>query len=102
MEWNHKAIKFYSVHDMGAGYHLRKVENLLKVFDAGKPLKNVNECLELYNAKQFIDAGLQFPEWSDTTMSSFKDKCRKIPGLIGRFLGSVNDCNLDYHHQPIE
>lgn len=94
MEWDHKAIKFYSAHDMGAGHHLRKVEELLKVFDVEKRLENIDECMELYNVKKFIDAGLRFPEWSDTMVESFKGKCRKIPGLVGKFLGSINDSNI--------
>ena len=101
MEWNHNAIKFYSAHDMGAGHHLRKVEDLLKVFDEEKPLQNINECMELYNVKKFIDADLRFPEWSDATMGSFKDKCRKIPGLVGRFLGAVNDSNIQDHYDAM-
>lgn len=94
MEWDHKAIKFYSAQDLGAGHHLRKVEELLKVFDHQTTLVSINECLELYNVKKFIDEGLRFPEWSDATMASFKDKCRKIPGLVGRFLGTINDSNI--------
>ena len=98
MEWNHEAIKFYSAQDWGAGHHLRKVEDLLKTFEPQTLLGSIDECLELYNVKKFIDAGLRFPEWSDVMVDSFKDKCRKIPGLIGKFLGAVNDSNiLDYY-----
>ena len=101
MEYDYKAIKFYSTHDWGAGYHLRKVEELLKVFDPQMALGSINKCLELYNVKKFIDAGLRFPEWSDAMIGSFEDKCRKIPGLVGRFLGTINDSNILDHYDAM-
>lgn len=101
MEWDHKAIKFYSAQDLGAGHHLRKAEDLLVVFNPQMTLGNINDCLELYNVKKFIDADLRFPEWSDATIKSFKDKCRKIPGLVGRFIGTINDSNILDHYDAM-
>lgn len=101
MEWNHEAIMFYSAQDLGVGHHLRKVESLLKAFDSQSILESINECLELYNVKKFIDAGLRFPEWSDDMVDFFKDRCRKIPSLIGKFLGAVNDSNILDHYNAM-
>lgn len=101
MERNHEAIKFYSAQDWGTGYYLKKVEDLLNAFNPQMILGNINECLELYNVKKFIDAGLRFPEWSDALVNSFQDRCRKIPSVIGKFLGAVNDSNILDHYDAM-
>ena len=101
MEYDYKVIKFHGVYDLGTGHHLRKVEELFKVFDPEVSLVSINECLQLYNVKKFMDADLRIPEWTDTMVDSFKDKCKKIPGIVGRFLGTVNDSNILEHYDTL-
>lgn len=94
MKIDSRAIKFYGVNDLGAGYHLKKVETLLETFNANEPAVDINQCLEMYNGKKYIDVELRMAYWTDETFRSYKEKCKRIPAMIGKFLRTVDGTNL--------
>lgn len=50
--------KIYSLHDLGNTMELRRVQKVLDGYNPELSYDNVNDVLELYNAKLFIDNGL--------------------------------------------
>ena len=63
--------KFYSLHDLGNTMELRRVQDVLDAYKPGLSYDNVNDVLELYNAKLFIDNGLALKVWDDTRIMSY-------------------------------
>ncbi|MCQ2439871.1 MAG: hypothetical protein MJ074_08920 [Oscillospiraceae bacterium] len=88
-------IKFYSVHDMASGYHLQKAETVFQNWDAHIDSANINDMIELYNIKKYIDADMQLNQWSDTQFSAYKDKCKDVPRVLGKYFSTISDGNLE-------
>jgi len=63
--------KFYSLHDLGNTMELHRVQKVLDAYNPGLSYDNVNDVLELYNAKLFIDNGLALKAWDDTRIASY-------------------------------
>ena len=49
-----RRIKFYSVNDMGTGWHLQKMEAFFRDWDILTDNPDVNTILELFNIKKFF------------------------------------------------
>ena len=90
----HKKIKYYGSHDMSAGWHLREAETFFQNWDDNIRDLSINTILELYNIKQYFDAGLQLDQWSDEQLAEFGSKCKLIPRLMGRFCSTITDTNF--------
>ena len=88
-------IKYYGPNDMSTGWNLREAENFFMHWDENVENLNINTVLELYNIKQFFDAGLKLEYWTDEILAGFRSKCKLIPEILGRFCRSINDTNLE-------
>ena len=69
-----RRIKFYSVNDMGTGWHLQKIEAFFQDWDILTDNPDVNTILELFNIKKFLDAGVRLVQWSDLQLEEYKEK----------------------------
>ncbi len=86
-------VKFYSKEDMISGHELSKGECILR--DEIKPnYTNINDILELYNIKKYIDNELYLRKWTQEDIESFKIKVDEYGKIIGRFMSKVNDTNI--------
>lgn len=63
--------KFYSLHDLGNTIELRRVQKVLDAYNPGLSYDNVNDVMELYNVKLFIDNGLALKAWDDKRITSY-------------------------------
>lgn len=88
-------IKYYGPNDMSIGWNLRKAENFFMHWDENVGNLNINTVLELYNIKQFFDAGFKLEYWTDEILAGFRSKCKLIPEILGKFCRSINDTNLE-------
>ena len=89
-----RRIKFYSVNDMGTGWHLQKMEAFFQDWDILTDNPDVNTILELFNIKKFLDAGVRLVQWSDLQLEEYKEKGRGIPQILGKFCSELSDANL--------
>lgn len=89
-----RRIKFYSVNDMGTGWHLQKMEAFFRDWDILTDNPDVNTILELFNIKKFLDAGARLVKWSDLQLEEYKEKGRGIPQILGKFCSELSDANL--------
>lgn len=101
MEFNHKVIKFYTTKDLNVRHEIIKVKDFLKNFDSQIILKNINECLKLYNVQKFIKAGLLSSVCSESIEKLLEGKSNIICELIGRFLNKIDDSNILEHYDTI-
>lgn len=86
-------IVFYSKEDMASGHQLRKGELILRA-EIKSEYNDINEVLELYNVKKYIDAELFLNEWTSEDILVFKNKATEFGKIIGRFMSQINDLNI--------
>lgn len=90
----HRGIKYYGPHDMSSGWHLREAESFFQNWDENVCKPDINTILELYNIKQYFDAGMRLEQWTDDQLAEFQSKCKLVPGILGRFCSTITDTNL--------
>ena len=66
-------VVFYSKEDMVGPYNLQKGEYILRA-DTKTNYTDINEVLELYNLKKYIDNNLYLKNWTQDDIDSFKIK----------------------------
>jgi len=86
-------VVFYSKEDMAGSMQLKKGEDVLR-----NPTKsnytNINDILELYNIKKYIDNELYLLGWTQDDITNFKQKATEYNKVIGQFMSSINDSNV--------
>lgn len=86
-------IVFFSEHDMANGHQLEKAESILKS-EIQDDYKDINDILELYNLKKYIDRDLFLKSWSSEDIDSFKVKAISYGKIIGRFIANIDETNF--------
>lgn len=86
-------VVFYSKEDLAGGHQLRKGELILRA-EPKSEYSDINDVLELYNIKKYIDNELFFDDWTREEIVAFKSKVTEFGKIIGRFLGNINDSNV--------
>lgn len=87
-------IKFYSEHDMSAGWYLQKIEKLFNTWEDDKQDRTVNDILELCNVKRYFDANLHLERWGKVTLEDYAQIVKTIPAILGKFCASLSDENF--------
>lgn len=86
-------VVFHSKEDMAGGIQLKKGEDILR-----NPTKSnytdINDILELYNIKKYIDNELYLKGWTEDDVTNFKQKASEYGKVIGQFMSSVDDSNI--------
>lgn len=86
-------VQFYSKEDMGGGHQLSKGENILK--SETKPTyTDINEVLELYNIKKYLDNECFLISWTQEEIKNFKQKVIEYGKIVGQYFSSINDNNV--------
>ncbi len=86
-------VVFYSKEDMAGGIQLKKGEDILKNSTKSN-YTDINEILELYNIKKYIDNELYLVGWTQENITDFKKKATEYGKVIGQFMSNVNDGNV--------
>ncbi|MEI6348884.1 MAG: hypothetical protein WCP69_13130 [Bacteroidota bacterium] len=91
MSWNR--IKFYSKYD-GAGFsNLKRAEKILIDFDEKKKC-NINDVIEFYQIKLYIDNEVFLPQWTSEELENCKSVSKKMWSFIVRFWQNMNSSNF--------
>ena len=85
-------VVFYSKEDMRSGYQLSNGEHILKS-DTKSAYYNINDILELYNIKKFLDNDLYLIKWSEEEILEYKQKAIDYGKVIGKFMSNIDDKN---------
>lgn len=86
-------VVFHSKEDMAGGYNLQKGEHILRA-DTKTNYTDINEVLELYNIKKYIDNDLYLRNWTQDDIINFKQKATEYGKVVGRFFAGINDNNV--------
>lgn len=101
MVTNNDGVKFFSEHDLSGGQNLKMAESVLNTIVANSEYNGINQIIELYNIKQYLDRGLRLPEWDDATFVTYQKQCETIPKTIGKFLAPIDGNNLSEHYDQL-
>ena len=78
---------------MTGGHYLQKGEHILRA-DTKSDYTDINEVLELYNLKKYIDNDLYLNSWTQEDIVSFKLKATEYGKVIGKFMATIDDSNI--------
>ena len=66
--------KFYSIDDLGNNLELTRAEEILEAYDEGKEFEDINDIIELYNVKLFLDNHLALKKWTEEQIANYIKK----------------------------
>lgn len=95
-------VVFYTASDLSTSGHLQDAEPILRGFDAGKPHDEVNEVLEMYGIKKYIDAGCALRTWTDADIQAFKKTVEQFPAVIASYCGGLNSANIEVEYLNVD
>ena len=88
-------VKFFSSTDMASGRNLTNAETILEKLTIDTEVVSVNDAIELYNIKQYIDSECYLVSWSTEQTEKYKKIVNTIiPNKIGRFCSKIDDNNI--------
>lgn len=87
-------VHFYSPTDMAAEMMLGRAEDLLVNFSESKQYSDINDIIELYHIKQYIDAKLFLANWSEQQRDIFSVKTSGMWSAACKFFNNINDSNV--------
>lgn len=99
-EFGSNRVVFYSKEDLGIGVHLTRAEIILKGKIKTK-YTDINDILELYNIKKFIDHSLHLVKWTQYDVDSFRSKVSEYGRIIGKFISNIDDNNFIIYHKRV-
>ncbi|MGF9914655.1 hypothetical protein ABEX47_16870 [Paenibacillus ehimensis] len=97
-----KRIKFYSANDLTYGYYLRKSEELIHEYAAGKEVKGINDLIELYNVKKYFDNKIYPSDWTPENIQYYESIVGKYVGVIGKRFSRVSEDDLRVLYDEVD
>lgn len=94
MRPEYDGIKYHSVYDLSVGDSLSNAALILESFDENRKYTDINEVIELYNIQELMNSGARLKTWNDTMLNHYKELCRPLIKVIGKFFGVINDNNF--------
>jgi len=70
-------IVFFSKDDLARFDMLARTETILNEFNTQKAYTNINDLIELYHVKQYIDSDLYLDSWAPETREKDKKKSKR-------------------------
>lgn len=86
-------VVFHSKEDMAGGHYLQKGEHIFRS-DTKSNYTDINEILEFYNLKKYIDNELYLKSWTQDDITNFKQKATEYGKVIGQFMATIDDNNV--------
>ena len=86
-------VVFYSKEDGASGQLLQKGEHILRT-DSKSNFTDINEILELYNIKKYIDNEVYLRSWTEDDIKQFKQKAVEYGKVVGKFMSTIDDNNI--------
>lgn len=89
-----KRVKYYPKNDYGFARHLDKIENLREYIDIDGTIEDVNDVLELYNIKKYIDNEVYHKDWNAEDKIKYKSFVESFVKNISKYFNSLNNENI--------
>jgi len=84
-------VKFHSVTDMASGYYLKNCEKLIEAYEAGKEIQDINDVLELYNVKKYLDNKVHLLEWTPEQIKGYENTVNSYFGFVAQCIKSITN-----------
>lgn len=94
-------VTFYSKDDMSWTMNLSDAEPILRNFNSNN-IYELNDIIELYHIKKYIDNELFLPSWTDDDKKLFKSKIKEIWNTISVFWLKIDKDNLFETYNNVE
>ena len=79
---------------MSSGWYLQEMETFFQQWDEKIHDPDLKAILELYNIKQYLDAGMRLTTWTEEQFTQYQEQCKEIPPILGRYFSKVSNSNL--------
>ena len=99
-EYDLNRVEFFSKDDMAGGSFLSKGEHILRK-ETKSDYEDINDVLELYNIKKYIDNELYLKSWTHYDITDFKHKATEYGRIVGQFMSDINDKNVILYYELI-
>lgn len=86
-------VVFHSKEDLAGIHYLQKGEHILRA-DTKSSYTDINEVLELYNLKQYLDHDVYLKSWSQDDIENFNKRATEYSKVVGQFMATINDNNV--------
>ncbi|MBN8665628.1 MAG: hypothetical protein J0L83_13690 [Chitinophagales bacterium] len=93
-------VEFYTKEDLAGPYHLSKGEHILRS-QTKSSYTDINDVLELYNLKKYLDNDLYLKSWTHDDIDNFKQKVAEYGKIIGQYFSTITDINLVALHEQL-
>lgn len=93
-------VKYYE-NDYSIVWNLRRAEQVLQSWDGEPVISSVNQAIELYNIHRYFECGARLNAWDDDTFTGYKNQCKKIPKLLGRFCSTITDTTIESIYENV-
>ncbi len=89
-----RKIKFFSKHDLSIGFFIKEVEKKLDNLREDTQYKDIEDILELYNVKLFIENDIFLKTWTKFQIENYKNKISFIDFILKDFFLRINNLNI--------
>ena len=86
-------VNFFSKENLLCGHNLSLAEPILRGFDRNRTY-DVNDVIELYQIKLYIDQDLFLQSWTENDIAEFKGTVKEIWNVISKFWTNINETNV--------
>lgn len=94
-------VVFYSASDLSVGGHLQDADPILREFDSDDQ-RDINDVLELYGIKKYIDAGCALRVWTDADVQKFKVTVEEFPAVVTAYFKMLESGNVEGEYQKVD
>lgn len=95
-------VKYYSINDRAHGYYLRNSIKLIKEYEAGKVMEDINDIIELYNIKKYFDDKIYLKDWSPDDTRNYENTIKSCFGTVAKFFRSITKDNFVKYYNDVE
>ena len=94
-------VTFFSKVDLSSGENLSKAEPILRRFNPNSRYE-INDIIELYHIKLFIDNELFLVSWTKDDIKQFRETVSSAWNTIAHFWKGINDDNFQNYFDSLE
>lgn len=95
-------VQYYSVNDLAIGYDIENMEKVIMNFNYDKKYDNINDVIEIYNIKKYIDQGIYPSFWLPEDLKKSKDISKQYMKIVGKFCGTISNQNIENLFDSVE
>lgn len=99
-EYDINRVEFYSKEDLAGIHMLEKADKILQK-NANEYITDINDILEYYHIKKYIDNGLFLKGWTEKDVQDIKIKCEIYDKLTKEFFFKINDENFEEYYSQV-